>query len=163
MLLLGKLIYDSNVIINRIVDVEYASEAEKNKHIAEAKFFRGYAFKLLANLYGGVPIVLDEITGVKLDFVRATREEVYLGLKKHKADGAMKKVSKASGRHVDTVRLVLKGKYQDDYLLEIAKLVLIELNALHQERLDNVKKVVRATPVRKKYTKKTKKMVAQDG
>ncbi len=38
-------------------DIEWSSEAEKNAIIAEARFFRGYAYNLLANLYGGVPIV----------------------------------------------------------------------------------------------------------
>lgn len=72
-----KVIYNSNVILNRIEGVEYLSESDKAVHIAEARFFRGYAYKILANLYGGVPIVLEEITAPKRDFVRESREAVY--------------------------------------------------------------------------------------
>ncbi|MDB5247129.1 MAG: RagB/SusD family protein [Segetibacter sp.] len=57
--------------------VTWASEAEKNAIVAEAKFFRAYAYNYLANLYGGVPIVDRVYTEDKRDFTRAKREEVY--------------------------------------------------------------------------------------
>lgn len=53
------------------------NEAEKNAVIAEAKFFRAYVHNLLANLYGGVPIVDTIFSGPKVDFVRNSRKEVY--------------------------------------------------------------------------------------
>lgn len=52
------------------------NEEERNAIVAEARFFRGYTYNMLANLYGGVPIVDTVITTPKTDFVRATREEV---------------------------------------------------------------------------------------
>ncbi|NIJ54598.1 RagB/SusD family nutrient uptake outer membrane protein [Dyadobacter arcticus] len=55
----------------------WASDAEKNAVIAEAKFFRAYTHNLLANLFGGVPIVEQIFSGPKTDFVRNTRKEVY--------------------------------------------------------------------------------------
>lgn len=55
----------------------WVNEAEKNAIIAEAKFFRAYTHNVLANLYGGVPIVEQIFTGPKTDFVRNTRKEVY--------------------------------------------------------------------------------------
>ncbi|GGM90357.1 hypothetical protein GCM10010967_24180 [Dyadobacter beijingensis] len=55
----------------------WASEAERNAVIAEAKFFRAYTHNLLANLYGGVPIVEEVFSGPKTDFVRNTRKQVY--------------------------------------------------------------------------------------
>ncbi|WP_268223944.1 RagB/SusD family nutrient uptake outer membrane protein [Sinomicrobium oceani] len=58
-------------------DIEWNSEAEKNAIIAEARFFRGYAYNFLANLYGGVPIVDKISDSPKTDFVRNTRTEVY--------------------------------------------------------------------------------------
>ncbi len=74
-----KLIYDANVILaNSESTLTEISDEERVKIQAEARFFRGYMFKLLANFYGGVPIVLEETTEPKRDFVRATREEVYL-------------------------------------------------------------------------------------
>ncbi|MEB8344738.1 RagB/SusD family nutrient uptake outer membrane protein [Flavobacteriaceae bacterium KMM 6898] len=69
------MIFNSNVILGRIDDVDYQSEELKSIHIAEAKFFRGYAYRCLVNLYGGVPIVEEEITSPRRDFVRATKEQ----------------------------------------------------------------------------------------
>ncbi len=73
-----RIIYDANVIIGRAdADASQLTDEEKLKIKAEASFFRAFAYKMLANLYGGVPIVLEEVTSPKRDFVRATRNEVY--------------------------------------------------------------------------------------
>jgi hypothetical protein len=73
-----RIIYDVNVIIGR-ADSEQSqlTEEEKNRIKAEASFFRGYMYKMLANLYGDVPIVLEEVTTPKRDFIRSPRNEVY--------------------------------------------------------------------------------------
>ncbi|TVT43305.1 RagB/SusD family nutrient uptake outer membrane protein [Hymenobacter setariae] len=55
----------------------WASDAERNAIIAEARFFRAYTYNLLANLYGGVPIVDVTYQSPKTDFVRAERKAVY--------------------------------------------------------------------------------------
>lgn len=54
----------------------WSSDNAKNAMIAEAKFFRAYTYNMLANLYGGVPIVDTIYQAPKNDFVRATREQV---------------------------------------------------------------------------------------
>lgn len=72
--------YSNNIIQNaerQDLSHIWKNEEEKNAVIAEAKFFRGYAYNILANLYGGVPIVDKYITTPKTDFVRASRQEVY--------------------------------------------------------------------------------------
>lgn len=69
------MIFNSNVILSRIDAVEYSNEQDRAVHIAEAKFFRGYAYRSLVHLYGGVPIVEEEITSPKRDFVRASKQE----------------------------------------------------------------------------------------
>lgn len=74
------LIPRANIIIENADDpenIEWATEEEKNAIIAEARFFRAYAYNFLANLYGGVPIVDEIFTEPKADFVRNTREDVY--------------------------------------------------------------------------------------
>ena len=73
-----RIIYDANVIIGRS-DSEFSKLTEEEKILvkAEARFFRGYFYKCLADLFGGVPLVLEEIKSPKRDYVRATREEVY--------------------------------------------------------------------------------------
>lgn len=55
----------------------WATDAERYAIIAEACFFRAYTYNILANLYGGVPIVDTIYASPKFDFVRATRKEVY--------------------------------------------------------------------------------------
>ncbi|MBT9190155.1 MULTISPECIES: RagB/SusD family nutrient uptake outer membrane protein [Zobellia] len=70
-----KIIFNSNAILARIENIEYDDAAEKNLHIAEARWFRGYAYRSLGFLYGGVPIVLEEIGSPRRDFVRSTVEE----------------------------------------------------------------------------------------
>ncbi|RYE23580.1 MAG: RagB/SusD family nutrient uptake outer membrane protein [Sphingobacteriaceae bacterium] len=57
--------------------VTWPSDAVKNATIAEARFFRGFAYRNLANVFGGVPIVSSPVTEAKVDFVKNTREEVY--------------------------------------------------------------------------------------
>ncbi len=72
------LIYDANVVIGRADSPEsQLTGPQKEKIKAEARFFRGYAYKMLANLYGGVPITLEETGSPKRDYVRATRQAVY--------------------------------------------------------------------------------------
>ena len=73
-----RIIYDANVIIGRADSKESELTSEqKNKIKAEALFFRAWAHKVLANLYGGVPIVLEETKEPKRDYVRASRTAVY--------------------------------------------------------------------------------------
>ena len=76
-----KMIAQANTIITyankpELQDI-WETEAEKNAIIGEARFFRGYAYNVLANLYGGVPIVEIVETTPKFDYARASREEVY--------------------------------------------------------------------------------------
>ncbi len=74
-----RIIFDANVIINRIEGetVTFNSEAERNTLKAEALFFRAFAYRCLAHQFGGVPIILDELSEPKRNFVRDTRENVY--------------------------------------------------------------------------------------
>lgn len=73
-----RIIYDANVIIGRSEsDIVELTDDQKIKVQAEARFFRGYMYKLLADIYGGVPLVLEEVTVPRRDFVRASREETY--------------------------------------------------------------------------------------
>ena len=76
-----KMIPQANTIIvyankENLKDI-WANEAEKNAVIAEARFFRGYTYNFLANLYGGVPIVDTISNSPKFDYQRATRKQVY--------------------------------------------------------------------------------------
>jgi len=73
------LIFRANTIINRAEDdiVKWDSEQQKNEIVGAAKFIRAFAYRLLANMWGGVPITLEETSSARFDYTRATREEVY--------------------------------------------------------------------------------------
>lgn len=66
---------------NIIVTVESATspivtDGGKNAFNAEARFFRAYAYNMLASLFGKVPVVTQPLTKPKTDFVRASLDEV---------------------------------------------------------------------------------------
>ncbi|MDR2764207.1 MAG: RagB/SusD family nutrient uptake outer membrane protein [Tannerella sp.] len=70
------IVNQANLILTRMKDADIP-EAEKNVMRGEALFFRAFGYRILANLYGGVPLITEEITAPRRDFVRATREEIY--------------------------------------------------------------------------------------
>lgn len=57
--------------------ISWSSAAEKAYAVAQARFFRAFAYRNLAELFGGVPIVTEITTTPKYDFKRATRVETY--------------------------------------------------------------------------------------
>jgi tetratricopeptide (TPR) repeat protein len=73
-----QMIYDANVIVGRS-EAERSELTEEQKRLvqAEARFFRGYCYKMMADIYGGVPITLEETSEPKRDYERASREAVY--------------------------------------------------------------------------------------
>ena len=72
-----KLISFSNLVLMGAENVEWTDEAEKTYDIAQARFFRGYSYLRLAECFGGVPIVDQFTESLKLDYTRASREDVY--------------------------------------------------------------------------------------
>ena len=78
-----KLILNCNFVIDRAdADVtKWESETEKNAIVGEARFLRAYYYTYLANLFGGVPLVLEETKTAQFNYERATQEEVYLQCK----------------------------------------------------------------------------------
>ena len=73
--LLYHTISTANTIIDRL-PVSEVSEEQKTIAEAKARFFRGFAYRTLAYLYGGVPLLLTEVIEPKFDYVRASKEEV---------------------------------------------------------------------------------------
>lgn len=57
--------------------VSWASEIEKAYALAQARFFRAYAYRNLGELFGGVPIVTEIAKKPRYDYERATRVETY--------------------------------------------------------------------------------------
>ena len=71
-----KIIAESNTVISRLA-ASQLTEAQKKVFEARARFFRAFSYRTLAYLYGGVPLILEEVTTPKTDFTRATRKQVY--------------------------------------------------------------------------------------
>ncbi len=69
------MVVESNIVISRtpIADV---TEDQKTELLAQARFFRAFAYRALVYIWGGVPLVTEEITEPRTDFVRASKEEV---------------------------------------------------------------------------------------
>ncbi len=74
---LYQVITNANVVIERANVASKLSDQEKIEFQAQALFFRALSYNMLANLYGGVPLILEEIKVPRRDFVRASRDEVY--------------------------------------------------------------------------------------
>jgi hypothetical protein len=70
-----KIITNANVIISRLPSTALP-ESEQNLIKAETQLFRAWAYHNLVYLYGGVPLITEEITSPKTDFVRASSETI---------------------------------------------------------------------------------------
>jgi hypothetical protein len=57
--------------------ISWSSASEKAYTLAQARFFRAFAYRNLAELFGGVPIVTDISKVARYDYKRATRVETY--------------------------------------------------------------------------------------
>ena len=64
---------EANVVISRINDCQWSSDAEKNAVLAEAYWFRSYWYYRLVNSWGDVPWVGSEVKGAKLDYQTYSR------------------------------------------------------------------------------------------
>jgi tetratricopeptide (TPR) repeat protein len=71
-----QIVTHANLILSRL-EKSSLSDADKRQFRGEALFFRGYAYNMLANLFGGVPLIVEEISAPRRDFVRSSREETY--------------------------------------------------------------------------------------
>lgn len=71
-----KIVSEANTIISRI-PVSKLSDTDKKLFEARARFFRAFAYRSLAYLYGGVPLVLEEVTAPKVNYVRGSRKDIY--------------------------------------------------------------------------------------
>jgi len=58
-------------------DVKWVNNTEKLQIQAEAHFFRGYAYRLLAEMYGDVPLITEPIAVPGLAYTRDKRDKVY--------------------------------------------------------------------------------------
>ena len=57
--------------------IVWTSQTDKAYVLAQARFFRAFAYRNLGELFGGVPIVKEIVTAPRYDFERATRVQTY--------------------------------------------------------------------------------------
>ena len=62
---------------SELPQISWSSDAEKAYALAQARFFRAFAYRNLGELFGGVPIVTEIATVPKFDYKRTTRVETY--------------------------------------------------------------------------------------
>lgn len=55
----------------------WSSQADKTYALAQARFFRAFAYRNLGELFGGVPLVKEIVTSPRYDFERTTRVQTY--------------------------------------------------------------------------------------
>lgn len=72
-----RMIFDANIILNRINDIEFDNEVQRNKSIAEARFFRAWSYRNLVHLYGDVPLLLEDDIAPGTAYTRAPKAEVW--------------------------------------------------------------------------------------
>jgi starch-binding outer membrane protein, SusD/RagB family len=74
-----KIIAKANLAIYsaELPSISWSSPEEKSYTVAQARFFRAFAYRNLAELFGGVPIVKDVAQAARYDYTRATRVETY--------------------------------------------------------------------------------------
>jgi len=72
-------IYRSNIVVNRIGDVEGISDANRNRYVAEAKFLRAFYYHVLWKFWGNVPYYDVNPNGKDIPYIvpQYTANEVY--------------------------------------------------------------------------------------
>ena len=66
----------ANTVIGRLDDAEFESDSQKNDILGRALFHRAYRYYRLTQQFGDVPLILEEITSARLDFVTTARETI---------------------------------------------------------------------------------------
>lgn len=74
-----QIISKANLVLyaSELPQITWSSPAEKAYVLAQARFFRAFAYRNLGELFGGVPIVTEISKTAKYDFERASRLETY--------------------------------------------------------------------------------------
>ena len=99
-----------NEIVNSLPTATFDEEL-KERLIAEAKFLRAYAYSKLVPLYGGVPLITEDLSVDDLEVQRASIGEVYAFIKQD-LDDAIAVLPKKSGYDAVDMGRATKGAAQ---------------------------------------------------
>ncbi len=130
-----KVISNANTILSRIEGSELNNE-QKMLVTGEAKFFRAFAYRYLVYIYGGVPLLTEEVTSPQADFIRASKEHILNQIAEDAADAAANlpsidkvkdgKVSNIVAQHLLAETYVAQGKW--DQAIAAASVVINDPN-----------------------------------
>lgn len=110
----------ANTVISRIDQAEFNSEEERNAILGEAYFHRAYWYYILTHQWGDVPLILEEVTGPKLDFYTASRwvileqmvEDMEFAVQWLPVSVTRGAVNRAAGEHLLTKFYLSVGEFQ---------------------------------------------------
>lgn len=71
------LVYQANTVLTGIDNVTFTTAAQQAGYIAEARFFRAFAYRILVTMYGDVPLLTKPVTTPRTDFVRNSADSIY--------------------------------------------------------------------------------------
>lgn len=74
------IIQRANVLIEAIKNSDtsiWTNETQKNEYLAEAMFFRAFAYRTLVSYFGDIPLVTEVTTSAKNDYIRTPKNEIY--------------------------------------------------------------------------------------
>lgn len=121
-------VHAANLVTSRVDQIQGLSDGARTRGLAEAKFLRALAFFHLVENFGGVPLLLEEITSARTQFERADEKEVYAQILKDLDDAlagvpeiaeVYGRVSKDAVRHLKAKVLLTRGyksyKESDDF------------------------------------------------
>ena len=121
-----ELIQRANVLIDGIENSDeaiWSSEVQKKAYLAEARFFRAFAYRILVSFYGDVPLVDYVVNSAKTDFVRDPKADIYLlmeddlifggaNLPDPGSEEAPGRITKGAALHMLSEVYLTQGKYQ---------------------------------------------------
>src|SRR5690606_876400 len=71
----------ANVLMDKVQKADPADfqggEAGQNVYIAEARFFRAFAYRYLVSTYGDIPLIIEPVVTAKADFTRDPVAEIH--------------------------------------------------------------------------------------
>lgn len=113
-------IKNANSILTGAIKLD-TSNKNVQRIIGEVYFFRSYWYYRLINLYGDVPLVLEECTEPKLDYISSTRNRIIKQMIKDleiaetylSDDIQCGEVSKAAAQHLLTKYYLQDSRFQD--------------------------------------------------
>ncbi|MUP36774.1 RagB/SusD family nutrient uptake outer membrane protein [Labilibaculum euxinus] len=108
----------ANIVVDNADVIDNIDANKKTIGIAEAKFFRALSYFNLVENYGGVPLVLNQVTSASTDYTRAGEEQVYTQIVQDLQDaldgvpttaGAYGRITKDAVRHFMSKVLLTRG------------------------------------------------------